>query len=185
MIRVVVPYTKEVIDSIIYEYQEFFYPLQFAFVFLAFLMVYFIWKNENNKIVVSILAFFWIWLAAVYEIRYYRSINWFGLYIAYSFILQALLLLCFGVVKKELVFTKNKISLIMTLFFIFIYPIIQIFSGTHHYEISIIGILPNITVVFTLIILFKNTQKRIKTLFIIPILWSIFSLYWNYLLLFN
>lgn len=116
MIRVVVPYTKEVIDSIIYEYQEFFYPLQFAFVFLAFLMVYFIWKNENNKIVVSILAFFWIWLAAVYEIRYYRSINWFGLYIAYSFILQALLLLWFGVVKKELVFTKNKISLIMTLF---------------------------------------------------------------------
>jgi hypothetical protein len=185
MIRVVVPYTKEVVDSIIYEYQEFFYPLQFTFIFLAFLMLYFIWKNQSHKIIVSILAFFWIWIGAIYEIKYYFSINWFGLYIGYFFILQALLLLWFGMIKKELIFVKNKISLIIVSFLTFFYPIVQIFAGTHHYEISIIGMLPNITVAFTLIILFMNTQKNIKTLFIIPIVWSVFSLYWNYLILFN
>lgn len=88
-------------------------------------------------------------------------------------------------IKKELIFVKNKISLIIVSFLTFFYPIVQIFAGTHHYEISIIGMLPNITVAFTLIILFMNTQKNIKTLFIIPIVWSVFSLYWNYLILFN
>ncbi len=187
MIRVVVPYSKEVLDSVIYEYQEFFWPIQFIFIFLALWVLYAIWKNENqnNKFIISILSFFWIWIAVVYEMNYYLFINWFGFYIACFFILQALLLLWFGLIKKELVFVKNRASLIAAFSLIVFYPIIQILSGMHYFEISIIGILPDITVVFSLILLFMNTQKRIFGLFIIPIIWIFFSLYWNYLLVFN
>lgn len=186
MIRIVVPYTKEVLDSIIYEYQEFFWPIQIVFIFFALWLLYAIWKNgnKNSKIIVSILTFFWLWLA-LYEMKYYLFINWFGFYIACFFILQALLLLYFGFIKEELVFVKNRASLIAAFALIVFYPIIQIFSGIHYLEISIIGILPDITVLFTLILLFMNTQKRVWTLLFLPLIWISFSFYWNYLLLFD
>ena len=187
MIRIVVPYTKEVLDSIIYEYQEFFCPAQFIFIFLALFTLFLIWRkvNKYNTIVVSILAFFWIWIAAIYEMKYYSSINWFGFYIALFFIFQVLLLFWFTIFKKELVFKKNQYSLSLLFILILCYPLFQFFSGTTYFEVSIIGMLPDITVVFSLILLFMNTKKRILTLFIIPSLWIAFSLYWNYLLLFN
>ncbi len=186
MIRVVVPYTKEVLDSVIYEYQEFFYPLQFVFVFLSLWVVYSIWKNENknNKFIIGILALFWIWIGLVYEINYYAQINWFGLYIGTFFIIQAVLLLWFGFFKKEIEFIKNRFSLILSLLLIFSYPLLELFYKIHHFEISIIGMLPNITVLFSLLILVLNTKKRVRILFIIPIIWLIFTLYWNYLLYF-
>lgn len=187
MIRVVVPYTKEVLGSIVYEYQEYFFPLSIVFIFLALWIVYTIWKSENkyNGFVVGILSFFWIWIGAIYEIKYYSTINWFGLYIGYVFILQALLLLWFGFVKKQIIFIKNKISLILSLTLILCYPLVELLKGIHYFEISIIGMLPSISVVFSLLILFMNTKKRVKTLFVIPLVWLVFSLYWNYLLVFN
>ena len=187
MIRIVVPYSKEVLDSVVYEYQEFFFPIQFIFIFLALLVVYLIWKseNKNNKTIVSILAIFWIWIGAIYEMKYYISINWFGLYIGSFFILQGLLLLWFGLIKKEVVFIRNNYSLLAVLILVLCYPALQIISGMHYFESSIIAMLPDITVLFFLILFFVNTQKRIWSLFIIPLVWMGFSFYLNYLLLFN
>ena len=187
MIRIVVPYTKEVLDSVVYEYQAVYWPFQFVFLSLALLALYLIWKNDikNNKFIIVILAAFWFWLGAIYEINYYTTINWFGLYIGAAFILQGLLFLWFGLVKKSVVFVKSRSSVIAALLLVLGYPLLQLLSSSHHFEISMIGMLPNITAAFSWILLFMTTQKRVKTLFVIPLAWSAFSLYWSYLLAFN
>lgn len=167
MIRVVVPYTKEVLDAIIYEYQEIFWPVQWGFLLLALLVVYFFWKDAHkySAVITSILAFFWIWVGAVYEMGYYTSINWIGSYVGALFILQGLLLGWFGIYKKEVIFVKNSFSLVLALTLILAYPLVQLLSGIHYFEVSIVGMLPDITVVFLLILLWMNTQKKGLKLF--------------------
>lgn len=183
MIRIVVPYTKEVLDAIIYDYQEVFWPFQVFFVLLALWVLYAIWKGHYHASIVAILAFFWVWVGAVYEIQFYKTINWIGFYVGMLFILQGLLLIWFGMVKGSIVFVKSRLSLALLPLIILGYPLLQFLTGTHHYELAIVGMLPNITVAFTFIVLW--THKNITTLLIIPLVWSVFSLYWQYLLFFN
>ncbi len=183
--RIVVPYSKEVLDATIYEYQEAFWPFQFIFILLVLWILYSIWnsKEKHHRIISGIVAFFWFWTGLVFEANYYNNINWAGFYICLVFILQGFLLLWFGVFKNGIVFKQSHIFASLALLIIIAYLILQLLFGATVFEVSIIGMLPDTTALFSLLFLLIPVKKRVWSLLPIPVIWLVFSLYWNYLLL--
>ena len=111
--RVVVPYSQEVLNAVVHAYQQLFFPLQLVFIFLALLSLYALWKQtpRRHQLISGVLALFFLWSGAVYFGNYYENINWFGLYTGILFCLQGLILLWYGVLKKMLYFQQNPLSL--------------------------------------------------------------------------
>ena len=183
--RIVVPYTQEVLDATVYEYQEAFWPLQFIFVLSAFWLLYAIWNNKgkNNRIVSATLAFYWFWTGSTYAANYYNDINWAGFYICLIFVLQGLLLLWVGIIRKDLAFKQSRLVPPLATILIVVYPLLQLLGGSTLFEISIVGMLPDSTALFSLLILLFAVQKREWRVLAVPVIWLIFSGYWHFLLL--
>lgn len=146
-------------------------------------VIYLLYKQkQSGDIIISfILALFWFWSGVVYLGSYYVDINWAGEYGSWIFLVQSLLIFWFGVYKRRLHFEKNIWSIGFTSFIGLIYPMLLIASKVEVFNIHIVGMLPISTLAFTLAI-FLSLANKIKSLLIIPLFISLFTLYWSYLL---
>lgn len=182
--RVVAPYSLEVLNSVIYEYQSILFPMQFLFVVLGLLVVYLYWyqKRKSNQIISIILALFWFWSGFVYLGIYYEQINWFGSYASMVFCIQGALWLWYGFIKKALDFEKNLLSVLIALAVLILFPAFQLLMGVEFYEIYIVGMLPLATLAFSISVALSMESKKVLHVSLIPLFWSLFWLYWSYLL---
>ena len=173
------PFTTEQFLQVFANYNLTIWPLQILFILLAVICVILIFRNSayTNAIVPVILAFFWLWMGVIYHIIYFSKINSAAYLFGGIFVLEAVLIIYFSIVRKkiELVYNKDIFSytgVILIIFALAIYPLIGFFIG-HIYPASPTFGLPCPTTIFTFGILLFNKGKLPVGLIIIPVIWSL------------
>jgi len=172
------PFTQEQFLEVFKIYNLTVWPAQTILILLALVLLLVLFKKNNysNKIISIGLAMLWLWMGMIYHIIFFTKINNAAYLFGSLFIIQAGLLLYYGIVKKELIYTyrNNFIGVISIIFFLYtliFYPLLGYQFG-HLYPSTPTFGLPCPTTIFTfgMIILLENRKNII---FIIPIVWSL------------
>lgn len=173
------PFTTEQFLQVFTNYNQTIWPLQVLFILLAVICVVLIFRNSvyTNVIVPAILAFFWLWTGIIYHIIYFSKINSAAYLFGGIFVLEAVLIIYYGIIRKKLklVYNKDTFSysgIIHIIFALAIYPLIGFFIE-HISPASPTFGLPCPTTIFTFGILLFNKGKLPIRLIIIPIIWSL------------
>lgn len=173
------PFTLEQFLEVFAHYNRAVFPMQVVLYLLSAIILYFVIKPnpKSDKIISSILAFFWLWMGVVYHIIHFSKINPLAYVFGALFIVHSVLFIRFGVFKDEFAFKfrvdKYGITgMIFILFALIVYPILGYFLG-HGYPSSPTFGLPCPTTIFTFGVLLLNEKKCPLAVLIIPFLWSI------------
>lgn len=179
-----VPFTQEQFLHVFEEYNMLIWPAQVIFYLVAFTSLFFIIKRRrfSNQLIAITLGFLWLWMGLVYHILFFSTINKAAYLFGVVFILQALLLIYYGLLKKQLSYNfdvKNKyhlFAMVLIIYALVIYPIVGNLAG-HLYPAAPTFGLPCPTTIFTFGILLLAVERVPISLFIIPFLWSILGFF--------
>lgn len=173
------PFTIGQFLDVFRQYNMAVWPMQIFFIVLALVAVYFSIRSKpySNKVIVCILAFFWLWIGVIYHLIYFSRINKAALVFGTLFIIQATIFLYFGLIKNKMSFIlktdKYGITGIgLIVFALLIYPLLGYWLG-HRYPYSPTFGLPCPTTIFTFGMLLFSVSKISPWLLIIPFLWSL------------
>lgn len=174
------PFTAESFFGIFSEYNNTVWPVQIIFFLAALLTVIVLYKKMGQyyKAIPAFLGFLWLWMGVVYHLYFFSKINPAAKIFGILFIVEGLLLIFAGLVKKRLLFgNSNKINTITSYLLIsyalIIYPLITIATGHSYPAMPTFG-LPCPTTIFTLAVLLQADLKKLpKYLLFIPIIWTL------------
>lgn len=173
------PFNKEQFLDVFKQYNYGVWPMQIVLLSLAALAIYYaILMRKNSGLIISvILSSFWLWMGVAYHLFYFTSINKAAYLFGAFFVLQAVLFLRYGVVKKELDFKPGKsirgmAGTVMIIYALLIYPLLGYYFG-HEYPSAPTFGLPCPTTIFTFGLFLWIDKKVPFALFVIPFLWSL------------
>jgi hypothetical protein len=173
------PFTLEQFLDVFRQYNVSVWPVQVLLIVLAIVATYFsiFKKSYSDKIIISILAFLWLWMGVVYHFIYFSTINKAAIVFGSLFIIQGLLLFYFGIIKDKLKFqfSLNRYGItgiVLTMFALIVYPLVGYWLG-HVYPSSPTFGLPCPTTIFTFGILLFSSSRVPFIAIIIPAIWSI------------
>ncbi|WP_321508459.1 DUF6064 family protein [uncultured Methanoregula sp.] len=131
---------------------------------------------SSDRILFCILGFFWLWMGLVYHILFFSSINTVAYLFGILFIVQALVLWYFGMVRKVTGFHASwdafSIAGVAFIFYsLILYPVIGTAAGHPFPCLPTFG-LPCPTTIFTFGIFLLADRKVPLFLVAIPLLWS-------------
>src|SRR5437762_10414019 len=136
------PFTVEQFIQVFRDYNWSVFPLQVLFNLLAVVAIVFSVKKiaTADRIVNSILSFFWFWMGIVYHLIFFAAINKAAYLFAALFIAQGLLLFYYGVIRGSLTYKFKRdgsglTGAALTAFAIIVYPALGYLSG-HTYPAS-------------------------------------------------
>ena len=174
----VIPFTTAQFLEVFSAYNHAVFPFQLILFVLAIIaLILAITKSEkSDRIIFAILCFFWLWTGLVYQFLFFTSINPFGYLFGALFILEAILLLYFGVMQEKIgfSFTMDSYSVIGLVFIIYsliIYPILGSVAGHPYPYLPTFGV-PCPTTIFTFGMFLLADRKFPWYLLVIPLIWS-------------
>lgn len=154
------------------------WPAQILAIALGIAMLVYLFRTEawQGRVVTTILAVCWLWVAWAFHIERYATINWAANYFAASFMIEAALLIWIGTIHDQLHFkpTGNASYLVglgVFLFALVVQPLIGPITGRPWLQAEIFGIAPDPTVIATLAILLLASNRIGWMLLPIPIIW--------------
>lgn len=173
------PFTTEEFLNVFAEYNTSIFPLQIVFVLLAITLIYLAYKNfRYSDLVINLsLAFYWIWIGAVYHITFFSSINKAAYFFGILFIIQGLLFIYAGVIKKDLKYSTGRsmetyFGWAFIAYALIIYPVLGMISGHSYPKAPTFG-LPCPTTIFTFGLFLFVKNRFPWYVLVIPVLWSI------------
>ena len=173
------PFTLEQFLDVFRQYNISVWPVQILLIVLALVTTFFsiVKKPYSDKIIVSVLAFLWLWMGIVYHLIYFSSINKAAIVFGSLFIIQGLLFFYFGILKDKLKFQfgLNRYgiaAMALILFALVVYPLLGYWLG-HIYPSSPTFGLPCPTTIFTFGLLLFSSYRIPVIIVIIPVIWSI------------
>ncbi len=130
----------------------------------------------RGRVIASILAACWLWVAIAFHAIRYATINTAGIHCAWAFGVEAVLLIWFGVVRGRLTFEwpvhlAGRVGLGILLFALFVEPLVGPLLGRRWTQVEIFGVAPDPTAVATLGILLLTRVRGRWLLMVIPVLW--------------
>lgn len=173
------PFTADEFMEVFKTYNTSVWPFQLFMNVLAIAAVFFAYRQSahSNKIVISILAFFWVWMGLVYHIGFFSAINKAAFVFGAAFVLQGILLVYYGFSGNGIQFRLRSDMYgvtggLLILYAVVIYPMLGFLLG-HIYPATPTFGLPCPTTIFTLGMLLWADKKLPLGVFIVPLLWSI------------
>lgn len=150
---------------------------------LGFVSIGFLFSRGagSNRIISGILAFFWLWMGAVYHIGYFSSINAASILFGLLFIVQGFVIFLYGSVAGRLDFHavgsgKSAVALVFIVYALIVYPILGNMLG-HAYPASpVFGMAPCPTTIFTFGMLLFSKRRVPFYVYLIPFFWAIVGL---------
>ena len=161
-------------------YNHAIWPLQIIAIIFALMILYALWKKPvwTARVVAVLLVVSWLWVAWFFLYQRFYQIHVVANWYAFSFILQAGLIIWYGVINQCFVlFVESQIrkSIGSGLLFIaiIIYPFIALITGRSWMQFEMFALAPDPTVLATLGILFLH--KVPVVLYVIPLIWILLS----------
>jgi hypothetical protein len=176
------PFTINDFLNVFKEYNTTVFPFQIVLFVSAIYIIYLTFSIQKyaNRIISTILSFYWLWIGIVYHILFFTKINPAAYVFGIIFILQRILFFKLGFVDKkmEFEFTKNRkayIGVLFVLYALIIYPVFGYIGGHMYPESPTFG-LPCPTVIYTFGILLWVKNKIPVYILVIPFIWSIIGI---------
>jgi hypothetical protein len=173
------PFTTEQFLSVFEQYNTAIWPLQVVFNLLGLAAVFLAVKKNaaSNRLIVAILAFFWLWIGIAYHLAVFTSINPGAYAFAALNIIQGIVFLVFGVIGRRLSFSYRQSTCgitgaILILYAMVLYPLVGYALGHVYPKAPTFG-LPCPTTIFTFGLLLWTDLKVPRGVLIIPFLWSL------------
>src|SRR5688572_26098648 len=90
-------------------YHEAIWPAQLLALAIVVAILGLLWRDDERggAVIAVMLAASWLWVGVAFHLRHYASINWAARYFAVLFILQAVLLVWYGMVRRRLTFAPR------------------------------------------------------------------------------
>lgn len=137
-------------------------------------------KAPQGRLIAAILAGCWIWVAIVFHLNRYATINWAAVYFAGGFAFESALLIWTGVIRGRLVFRSGAgaigwAGLGIFLFALLIQPLIGPLFGRGWRQVEVFGVAPDPTAVATLGILSLAAGRVRWELVAVPAIWCAVS----------
>lgn len=174
------PFTVEQFLQVFEQYNTAIWPMQVVVYLLALTAIFGVFKRSRfaATIVTMILAFVWLWNGIVYHMLFFTRINQAAWLFGALFILQGLLLLHAGILRRRLTFSFRfepyaVTGVVFILFAMIIYPVLGNLLGHTYPRSPCFGVAPCPTVVFTFGLLLLADRKVPGWLLLIPVLWSL------------
>ncbi len=128
------------------------------------------------RIVAGILAVLWMWVAWAFLLRRYATINWAIAYVVPLFVLEALLLVWWGVISRKMSFAvgtgpRVRGGAALLILGLVLYPALAPILGRPWQQAEIFGIAPDPTVVATVGLLLLTDSRLRWGLLPVPLLW--------------
>ena len=131
---------------------------------------------RQSRIIAGALALVWIWVAWAFLLQRYATINWAITYVVPLFLLEALLLIWWGVIGGRLTFAVDaqasaRLGAALFALAILLYPALAVITGRSLNQAEVFGVAPDPTAVGTIgLLLLTNTRLR-WGLLPVPLLW--------------
>src|SRR5579872_3111931 len=155
--------------------------MQFVLYVAALGTIVLVWLSPRaryvNRIISSILSFFWLWMAIVCHFLFFSAINRAAWLFGAIFILTAVQFAWYGILEDKLQFriygsVPSWFGALLISFALFGYPAIGHVLG-HRYPANPTFGLPCPTTIFTIGVLLFAAQPVPRAVFAVPILWSV------------
>jgi hypothetical protein len=154
------------------------WPIQILAIALGIAMLVCLFRTEawQGRVVTTLLAVCWLWVAWAFHLERYATINWAANYFAVGFMIEAALLIWIGVIRGQLHFkptgnASHLVGLGVFLFALIVQSLIGPITGRPWLQAEIFGIAPDPTVIATLGILLLASNRIGWVLLLIPIIW--------------
>jgi hypothetical protein len=156
------------------------FPLAIVLAALALAIAIFAGGNRWNGSVISIrLAFLWAASAWLFHYESYADINWAADWFAVGFGMQALALVAWGMLGEFPApepTRRARIIRTLAVLVVLLYPLQAALFGRPWREAEIVGISPDATAVFTVLIVALTAGRMRYALAALPLLWILISL---------
>jgi hypothetical protein len=131
---------------------------------------------RQGRIIAGVLALLWLWVGWAFLLQRYATINWMMEYVVPLFLLEALLLIWWGVIGGKLSFAVEpragaRLGATLFVLTILLYPALAAIMGRTWNQAEVFGVVPDPTAVGTIgLLLLTNTRLR-WALLPVPALW--------------
>jgi hypothetical protein len=139
-------------------------------------------KPVSGLLVAPLLAALWAFVAGWFLHRHYAQINLAAGWFALGFLLQALLLLVFGVVQRyrHQIFEWRAVpawhpGMLLFGYALLIHPLVGLAAGRPWQGVELFGVAPDATALATLGVLLTAPPGASWPLLVIPLAWSVVS----------
>lgn len=175
----VLPYTAEVLDSLLARYNAAVVPLPAAAVLMAVAVLGHAVRpvRGGDRLASLFLAAAWAWVGIVFQLRYAATIDFMATLYGGFFVAQAALLLWTGVVRKQLIYrvkdhAAGRIGCGLAVLAVAGYPLLCLLTGHDWMSLPWVGAAPDPTVLLTLGLLL-TAQPVPRYLLVVPLMWSL------------
>jgi len=179
-----IPFTTEQFLRVFADYNRAIWPMQIFTYALAAVVFVFVTVRTGyaRRIVMSVLAFFWVWMGVVYHIRFFSRINTTAYVFGGLFIAQAIIFSLFGTIKNAVGFAfrpdiYGMTGILFVLYATVVYPLIGNALGHGYPRAPMFGVAPCPTTIFTFGVLLWAEKKVPFYFFVIPLIWSIIGFF--------
>jgi hypothetical protein len=173
------PFTVEQFFAVFRTYNSAIWPAQLvAYGLGALIAVLMVRRSPTaDRIVAAVLAAFWLWTGMAYHLAFFSRINQAAYGFGVLFLIEGLLLLVFGTVRRRLSFQSrwdvwSLLGGLLIFYAAIVYPLLGVFFGHPLVEIPWLGVTPCPTTIFTFGALLCVGTGRPLVL-TIPLLWSV------------
>jgi hypothetical protein len=171
------PFTAREFFDLFGRYNQAVWPAQYALLGIAALVVIKLVQREHSKVVLSLLALMWVWMALVYHLVFFARINPAAPIFGVLFLWQAALLLQSA--RQPVARSGGlggtlgvRLGKSLVAYALVGYPIISYLTGDHYPNTPTFGA-PCPTTIFTLGVLWWYPSRLRWPVMVIPLIWAV------------
>ena len=177
-----IAFTPEVYFALFEHYNLAIWPAQLIAYALGVLALVLAFSKSplSSRIIGGVVVLFWLWNGLVYHALYFAQINFMAPVFAAFFVIEALLLAWFFVLRGDVELRVDRdlaswTGIALMIFAMAIFPLLGALAGHGWPQAAVFGVAPSPTLIYTLGILLL-AQPRMPVLpAVIPILWALIS----------
>ncbi len=129
---------------------------------------------------IALLSACWVFVAWAYHLERYATINWAARYFAVAFLIQALLMLAYGIGRRRPVLAwqstnGGRVAFALTAFALFVEPLVGLAVRRASTQLEVFGLAPDPTVLATLGVVAMAAPRAPRYLLVIPAAWCAIS----------
>lgn len=160
-------------------YYDAIWPAQLVALAAVVTIAALLWRDDEWRgvAIAALLTVGWIWVAVMFHLRSYASINWAARYFAGLFVAQTVLLVWYGVVRRGLTFQRLGLRRRWLLPALFIAatllpPLAGRAADRTWSQVELFALTPDATVVATITLLLISSRPP-RVLMLAPLAWCV------------
>jgi len=173
------PFTRTEFFDVFEQYNQAVWPAQIGLNLVALSCIFLLFYKRpiKNSAISTGLVLLWLWMGVIYHFVFFSGINRAAILFGALFVLQSFLFFWFGVLKGQLEFRLNgrwsiASGSVLLLYALIFYPLTAYLVGHRYPAVPTFG-LPCPTTIFTLGMLVFAKSPIPRTVWIIPIIWTL------------